>query len=84
MVAKVVYPHELIGELMEVVKTTNKANLTVKGKIVDETKSTLKIEQRGKIKILLKSSIVFKISRTGEVIEGKTIIKRPEDRVKGN
>ena len=84
MTAKiVVYPYELIGELIEIMESTNKANLGLSGKIVDETKSTLRIEQQGKIKTLLKKNIVFKLVRNNLLIDGKTITKRPEDRVKG-
>ena len=42
----------------------------------------LKVEQNGKIKILLKKNIKFKIKETGQIIDGKEIIKRPEDRLK--
>tara|TARA_Y100000310_G_C20217578_1_gene594235 strand:+ start:118 stop:381 length:264 start_codon:yes stop_codon:yes gene_type:complete len=82
MTVKTVYPHELIGKVIEVVESTNKENLGLMGRVVDETKSTLKIEQQGEIKTLLKSNIVIKISKTGLFIDGKTITKRPEDRVK--
>ena len=67
---------------IEVVKATNQSNLGIKGKIIDETKSSLKIEEDGKIKILLKKNITFKIQNTGQVIDGKTITKQPEERLK--
>ena len=79
---KKTFPHELIGMEIEVVKATNQSNLGIKGKIIDETKSSLKIEEDGKIKILLKKNITFKIQNTGQVIDGKTITKQPEERLK--
>ena len=79
---KKTFPHELIGMEIEVVKATNQSNLGIKGKIIDETKSSLKIEEDGKIKILLKKNITFKIQNTGQVIDGKTIAKQPEERLK--
>ncbi len=83
MAQKKVYPDELVGEMIEIVNSTNPSNLGVKGKIIDETKETIKVENEdGKEVVLLKNSITFKLSRTGEVISGKEIIKRPEDRLK--
>lgn len=80
--AKKVYPHELIGETIEVIDSTNKSHLRIKGKVVDETKSTLVLEVQGEMKTLLKNNITFK-TESGQVIEGKSITKRPEDRIKG-
>ncbi|HHE67562.1 MAG TPA: ribonuclease P protein subunit, partial [Candidatus Parcubacteria bacterium] len=40
---KKVYPYELIGQEIEIIDSQNKSNLHLKGKIVDETKYTLKI-----------------------------------------
>tara|TARA_Y100000310_G_C20666797_1_gene807968 strand:+ start:188 stop:457 length:270 start_codon:yes stop_codon:yes gene_type:complete len=85
MVKVTIYPFELIGKVVEIVSATNKTLEELKGRIVDETKMMLKIEQEKtkKVKILLKNQITFKLVETGEVIEGKTITKRPEDRLKG-
>ncbi|HIG92966.1 MAG: ribonuclease P protein subunit POP4 [archaeon GW2011_AR9] len=84
MIRKQVFPHELIGENIEVVQSTNQSNLGLRGKIVDETKFTLKVQEGEKIKTLFKNTILFKLSTRGMVIDGKTIIKRPEERLKGN
>ena len=85
MVKITVYPHELVGKVVEIVSATNNSLERLKGKIVDETKMTLKLEQEKTktVKILLKNQITFKLVKTGEVIEGKMITKRPEDRLKG-
>jgi len=84
VIRKQVFPHELIGENIEVVQSTNQSNLGLRGKIVDETKFTLKVQEGEKIKTLFKNTILFKLSTRGMVIDGKTIIKRPEERLKGN
>ena len=56
----------------------------INGKIIDESKDTLKlINKEGKIKTLLKSSITFKILKNNKIIEGNSIKKRPEERLKG-
>lgn len=80
---KKTYPRELIGQEIEIIKSKNKSNLHLKGKIVDETKYTIKIIHQGKIKTMMKNNIVFKLRKTNQVIEGKTIAKRPEERIKG-
>jgi ribonuclease P protein subunit POP4 len=80
---KSIYPHELVGKDVLVISSKNKSNFGIEGKIVDETKSTIKIEQNNKIKVLLKSNITIKIKQTGQVLIGKDLVKRPEDRLKG-
>jgi len=79
------YPGELIGMSMEVLSSTNPSEVGIKGKVVDETKATLKIEVAGKIiekiKTLLKSHLTIKLA-TGEIIAGKNLLKRPEERIK--
>lgn len=77
------YPHELIGQEIEILKSKNKDNLKLKGKIVDETKYTFKVSYQGEIKTLMKNNITFKIKKDNLIIEGKTITKRPEERIKG-
>tara|TARA_Y100000310_G_C20685139_1_gene818489 strand:- start:108 stop:347 length:240 start_codon:yes stop_codon:yes gene_type:complete len=78
---KKTYPHELIGREIKILESKNKDNQKIKGKIVDETKYTIKVSHQGKIKTLLKNNIKFKIDDL--IIEGKTITKRPEERIKG-
>ncbi|MBT7332359.1 ribonuclease P protein subunit [Candidatus Woesearchaeota archaeon] len=80
---KTTYPHELIGEEIVVVDATNPSLKGIKGKIIDETKHTLKIDAQGDIKTLMKNAISFTIKGKELHIEGKDLIKRPEERVKG-
>jgi ribonuclease P protein subunit POP4 len=80
---KKIYPHELIGQEIEIIDSKNKSNLHLKGKIVDETKYTIKITHQGEIKTLMKDNIVFKLRKTNQIIKGETITKRPEERIKG-
>ncbi len=76
---KKLYPHELIGEEVEVVSSNNQSQVGIKGKVIDETKSTLNING----KVLLKNNITIKHLSSGEIIHGQEIAKRPEDRIKG-
>ena len=82
MVKTPVFPHELIGEKVTIVKASNKSLEGMVGKIIDETKFTLTIEQGGKVKRVLKNGITLKLSGQ-TIIVGKTIMKRPEERIKG-
>lgn len=82
MKKKTIYPHELIGVQAEVINSANHDQIGIKGEIVDETKSTITIKQDGKMKKLLKNTIELKLAN-GEVISGKMLAKRPEDRIRG-
>jgi ribonuclease P protein subunit POP4 len=73
------YKEELIGSTVEVVGSKNQTLIGLKGKIIEETKNTLTIQGESKKK-LLKSHITLKID--GQIIEGKSLQKRPEDRIK--
>lgn len=77
------FPYELVGEEMEVISSTNPSNLKVTGKIVDETKFTLKIKQNNEIKTLFKNNMVFRLKRSNQILDGKDLTKRPEERIKG-
>ena len=77
---KKVYPHELIGQEIEIIESKNKSNQNIKGKIVDETKHTIKISQQKTIKTIMKNNIIFKIK--GNIIKGKDINYRSEERMK--
>ncbi len=72
---------ELIGKEVQIVSSANKSFGHIQGKVIDETKWTIVIRQQGKIKTLLKNAVTLKILPTGQLIVGKDIIKRPEDRV---
>lgn len=77
------FPYELIGEEIEIVESPNKSMVGMKGKIVDETKQTLKIRQEGKTKTLLKQAITFRLKKNNQIISGKEINHRSEERLKG-
>jgi len=80
---KKTFPYELIGEEVEVVSSTNPSNLGMIGKIVDETKFTLKIKISKQIKTVFKRNIVFRLKKNHLVLDGKDLVKRPEERLKG-
>lgn len=79
---KPTFPGELIGEEIEVIHSKNRSMLGMKGRIVDETKTTLVLEKKEARKVLFKSGITIQLLRTGRVIVGTSIMRRPEERLK--
>lgn len=78
---KEVIQHELIGLTIEVISAENKSLIGLKGKIVDETRNLLILENGKKI---IKSNATFKIKFKNKNISvrGSLLVGRPEDRLK--
>ncbi|MCS7093990.1 MAG: ribonuclease P protein component 1 [Candidatus Aenigmarchaeota archaeon] len=77
--------HELIGLEVEVLKSTNKFQVGIKGKVVDETYNTLVILTEKGEKVVAKKDCVFlfKIPNGKKVqVEGWVLVGKPEDRIK--
>jgi len=73
--------HELIGLFCEIVSASNKSQIGLKGKVIDETMKTIVIDDGKRIP---KQNSIFRISLGGKKIDidGNYIIARPEDRIK--
>ena len=76
--------HELIGLEVKVVDDSNPHNVSISGRVVDETRNTVVIRQRGEAKTVAKQHARFQFRLSGgEVeVEGAYLVGRPEDRVK--
>ena len=77
--------HELIGLNTQIVDSTNNQIVGLGGKVVDETRSTFTIQTQNGLKMFPKehSKWKFTINETQScVIDGLTISKRPEERLK--
>jgi ribonuclease P protein subunit POP4 len=77
--------HELIGLEVEIRKSSNKSQIGIKGRVVDETYKMLVIEtEKGEKKVEKKSCVfVFKLPNGKKVeVEGWVLVGRPEDRIK--
>ncbi len=76
--------HEWIGLNVEVVNSTNQSEVGIKGKVVDETKNTLKILTEKGLKTVIKRGRVFRVKFAGKLIDvsGDLINFRPEERIK--
>ena len=75
---------EFIGLEVEVLESTCQGYTGTRGRVVDETRNTLKIEQQGREKIVPKDCCEFRFDEGGKahVVSGKDIKFRPEDRIK--
>jgi ribonuclease P protein subunit POP4 len=81
-----IFRHELVGLPIEVAESSHSGYKGIKGKVVDETKNTIKIEDdQGNEKIIPKKVATFHFKlQDGSIIEinGKIIAIRPENRIK--
>lgn len=75
---------ELIGLDITIINAKNQDLIGLKGKVIDETKNTLTIEQDNKIKKILKDQVIFntKVDNKTIQINGKLLLGRPEERLK--
>ena len=76
--------HELIGLDARISGAKNSSQRKIKGKIIAETRNTLTLSQGKNEKTVAKgeASFIFNLAGTLVEVEGKTLIGRPEDRVK--
>ncbi len=77
--------HELIGLEITVADSTNKKIVGLSGKVVDESRQTLKIKTSKGEKTVVKDQCVFSFCLPTGVcvrVDGKQLVSRPEDRVK--
>jgi ribonuclease P protein subunit POP4 len=78
--------HELVGLEVKIIHSSNGDLEGIKGKVVNETKKTITIEDgEGNEKIIPKGSTTFHFTLPEGVtveIDGKIIVSRPEDRIK--
>lgn len=74
------YQQEFIGKQIIIIKSNNKQQENIEGKIIDETKNTFKIKTKKQTIIILKKDKEFQINK--QKIEGDKITKRPEERIK--
>ena len=81
-----IFRHEFIGLQVKVAESSHVGFKGIKGKIVDETKNTIKIEDdEGNEKTIPKNVVTlhFNLPDGSKIeIDGKIIVARPEDRIK--
>jgi len=77
--------HELIGLSIEIVDSSNKFHVGIKGMVVNETKNLLIIETKKGLKRVQKkgTKFIFTIPDGSKFkVNGTRIIARPEERIK--
>ena len=78
--------HELIGLAVRIDESTDPTLKGVRGRVIDETYNTLKIETKdGKEKVIPKRNCIFIFTlpnKTKVQVDGKLLVGRPEDRIK--
>ena len=76
--------YELIGLEAEIIDSRNKSDIGISGKIIDETKNTLTMEDKDRRKRVFKNNIILniKINEKSIKIDGKLLANRPKDRIK--
>jgi len=77
--------HELIGLAAEVVGSTNRSLVGLKGTVVGETRGMLELETEKGVKKIPKHGTKITLTLPGGVkatVDGKMIVGRPESRLK--
>jgi ribonuclease P protein subunit POP4 len=77
--------HELIGLSVQIKESTDPTQRGLRGKVVDETYNTLRIEAKNKELTIPKTNTIFIFTLPNGVkvkVNGKLLVGRPEDRIK--
>jgi len=77
--------HELISLSLRIAKSTDPSQKGLKGKVIDESYNTLKIETGKGEKLIPKKNCIFIFTlpnKTKVQVDGSLIVGRPEDRIK--
>ena len=81
-----IFRHEFVGLEVEVASSSHDGYKGIRGKVIDETKNTIKIEDDfGDEKIIPKKVSIFEFTLPNGSrveIDGKIIAIRPENRIK--
>ena len=77
--------HELIGLEVEIKQSTNPSQIGLKGRVIDESFKTLKLETKSGEKMVSKGEVIFVFTisdGTRVQVDGSLLLGRPEDRIK--
>ena len=72
---------ELIGCQVEVVQANNSLLVGKKGKVVDETRNMIELDNNRR---LVKNQVILKVGFCSDnyIVDGRLLVGRPEDRIK--
>jgi len=77
--------HELISLPVKVASATDPTQKNLRGRVIDESYGTLKIETENGEKVIAKKNTVFIFTLPNAVkvqVDGSLLVSRPEDRIK--
>ncbi|HII94905.1 MAG TPA: ribonuclease P protein subunit [Methanofastidiosum sp.] len=70
----------LLGKQVEVIQSSNRYEVGIKGLVIEDTKNTIKVRTENGVKILIKNSIILMIN--DKKIDGNLLIGKEEERIK--
>jgi ribonuclease P protein subunit POP4 len=70
----------LLGKQVEVIQSSNRYEVGIKGLVIEDTKNTIKVRAENGVKILIKNSIILMIN--DKKIDGNLLIGKEEERIK--
>lgn len=68
-----------IGKKIKVIDAKNPSNIGIEGVVIDETENMFIIKNH-ETKKIVKQNVTIKIGN--DIIEGRKLVKRPEERIK--
>ncbi len=78
--------HELIGLRVRIADSSDREILGAEGRVIDETRNTIRVDAGGKEKDFVKDQCVFSFmlpdSKRWVSVKGSLLVARPEDRIK--
>jgi ribonuclease P protein subunit POP4 len=70
----------LLGKKVEVIQSSNRYEIGIKGLVIEDTKNTIKIRTENGVKILIKNNIILMVN--DRKIDGNLLIGKEEERIK--
>ncbi len=70
----------LLGKKVEVIQSSNRYEVGIKGLVIEDKKNTIKIRTENGVKIVIKNNIILMIN--DRKIDGNLLIGKEEERIK--
>lgn len=70
----------LLGKQVEVIQSSNRYEVGIKGLVIEDTKNTIKVRTENGVRILIKNNIILMIN--DKKIDGNLLIGKEEERIK--
>ena len=70
----------LLGKKVEVIQSSNRYEIGIKGLVIEDTKNMIKIRTENGVKMLIKNNIILMVN--DKKIDGNLLIGKEEERIK--